>query len=160
MEAVSEEMIWTTKVTGTLPEYFVMRDWPIAHGTVFSASDVGGKAPVAVLGDKVATNLFAAGVDPVGQTIRLRKIAFTVIGVTAHKGLARSGLDQDDVVFVPATTFRARLQPGNPKALAGIIMFSSPRLDDAMTSVESLLRDRHLLGPEMDDDFEIGRFEE
>ena len=64
---------------------------------------------VAVLGQTVVDNLFPPGTDPVGATIRINKLAFTVVGVLSPKGAAMMGQDQDDAVYVPITTVQKRM---------------------------------------------------
>ena len=92
-----------TQVIGAIPAYTTVHNVSMNSGTFITSADVTGIRNVAVLGPTVVSDLFGAGVDPTGQTVRINKIPFTVIGVTASKG--GSGFaNQDDIVFIPLTT--------------------------------------------------------
>ena len=100
---------WGTKITGTNSHYFPIRNWDVRLGTVFDQSQVDIAANVAVIGETVRKNLFGPA-DAVGQTVRIRNIPFTVIGVLKEKGQsAAMGDDQDDAVFVPITTYQKKI---------------------------------------------------
>ena len=82
---------WTAQVTGTTPEFQFIRDWTLKGGSFFTDDDVKTSALVAVLGSTVAENLFPSGTDPVGESIRVNKLSFTVTGVLAPKGASFGG---------------------------------------------------------------------
>src|SRR3990172_3504177 len=84
---------WSTAVQGVTPEYLVAREWDVATGKMFGPDDVDAAAQVAVLGDTVWKNLFGE-TDPVGQTIRIKKVPFTVVGLLEPKGQSSWGQDQ------------------------------------------------------------------
>jgi putative ABC transport system permease protein len=155
---LSEDANWTTSVGGTSLDYFAIRDWPAAKGTLFSPSDVQGSTKVIVLGQTVADRIFGPGIDPVGQQVRVRNVPFQVVGVLAAKGQSSFGQDFDDAVFIPYTTFRAKIQGGLKNLLAGSIFVgaaSSQATAQAESQIRSLLRDRHRLADGADDDFSI-----
>ncbi|HET6411620.1 MAG TPA: ABC transporter permease [Anaeromyxobacter sp.] len=155
---VSEDTNWSTSVAGTSPDYFAVRSWPAARGALFTVSDVEGSTKVILLGQTVAERLFGQGVDPVGQQVRVRNVPFQVVGVLAAKGQSPVGQDFDDVVFVPYTTFSAKIQGGLKNLLAGTIFVGAtgPQTTAlAESQVRSLLRDRHRLAEKADDDFSI-----
>ncbi|MBU6429317.1 MAG: ABC transporter permease [Cyanobacteria bacterium REEB65] len=157
-QVVGDGQNWATTIFGTSPDYFALRDWPAAQGTLFSDQDVESGTKVAVLGQTVADQLFGTGADPVGQTVRIRNIPFVVIGVLAAKGQSGVGQDYDDSVYLPQTTFATKIQGGLEKYIAGSLMISADSSEDttkAMTQVEALLRDRHHLRDGDDDDFQI-----
>ena len=154
----SEDQNWTTSITGTSPELFQIRNWPIVEGSAFSQSDVDGGAKVAVLGQTVVSKLFGPNADPVGQRILIRSIPFQVVGVLAKKGQSAMGQDSDDAVFVPQTTFQAKIQGGLQQYISGILLVSATRPDTtglAQSEITELLRDRHHIQPGVDDDFSI-----
>jgi len=144
---------WSTRITGTTPTYFDIRSWPVAEGATFTQQDVDTAANVAVIGDTVKRNLFA-GTDPVGQTIRIKNLPFTVVGVLEAKGAsAAMGQDQDDTIVVPITTAQKKLT-GDTWLQA--IMVSAKSKDasySAQDEISGLLRDRHRIRPGEDDDF-------
>ena len=102
---------WSTSVVGAVPEHFQARDWQIATGNLLTAREVSAAGKVAVLGDTVAERLFDRS-DPLGATIRINSVPFTVVGVLSPKGNSASGRDQDDIVFVPLSTAKLRLLGG------------------------------------------------
>jgi putative ABC transport system permease protein len=155
---------WSTVFYGVTPEYFEVRNWVIDNGKGFDPSDLKGAAKVALLGETVARNLFGES-DPVGQTIRIRKVPFTVIGTLQRKGQSLMGQDQDDVILMPITTARNRVLGGGAarQRTTGSI-FVKVREGVDMKAVEdeirSLLRQRHRLQPGVDDDFTLRNLSE
>jgi putative ABC transport system permease protein len=110
-----------------------------------------------VLGKTVAETLFGAGVDPVGETVRIDRVPFVVVGVAAAKGTSASGSDNDDMVIVPASTFATKLGGGGTaKYLAGQILVGAAGDTAAATaSITDLLRTRHRLRDDAEDDFSV-----
>lgn len=100
---------YRTEVKGVWPGLPVARDWDVKDGVFFSDDDVKNYAPVVVLGQTVATNLFPSGQSPVGKYVLLKNVPFEVIGVMASKGAAAVGPDQDDVALVPLSTGLMRM---------------------------------------------------
>jgi putative ABC transport system permease protein len=155
---VSEQLNWTTSVTGTTPEYFDIRNWPTDQGAIFTQPDVDQGAKFVVLGATVVEKLFGSSANPVGQTVRIGTTPFSVVGVLAKKGQSPTGQDYDDAAFIPVTTFAHRIQGGLGKFLTGQIYVqatSSDAVPRALSDVKLLLRDRHHLPPSADDDFSI-----
>jgi putative ABC transport system permease protein len=160
---VSDEMNWTTSVTGTTPEYFDIRNWPIAQGALFTQADVDGGTKVIVLGQTVVSRLYGETANPVGQTVRVGNTPFTVVGVAAKKGQSANGQDYDDAAFIPSTTFAHRIQGGLGKFMSGqmyVQATSSETTQRALDDVRALLRDRHHIAPGVDDDFSIRNLSE
>ncbi len=154
----SELQNWGTTVTGSSPEIFELRNWPIARGIAFGQSDLDGGNKVAVLGQTVVDKLYGTNADPVGQTIIIKNIPFQVVGVLGKKGQSASGQDNDDAVFVPQTTFGAKIQGGLKKYIQGVILVSATAADTtlkAQAQITALLRDRHHIQPGQEDDFQI-----
>ena len=155
---VSEDANWTTSVTGVAPEYFEIRNWPVGSGSPMTASDVDSASKTALLGVTVVDRLYGANADPVGQTVRIKGMPFQVTGVMARKGQSPMGQDYDDVVFVPVSTFRSKIQGGLNNYLSGSIFVgatSTMATAKAERDVRALLRDRHRLAGETDDDFQV-----
>ena len=157
-QVISEDANWTTSVTGTAPDFFAIRDWSVARGVPLTSSDVESGAKVVVLGQTVADKLYGANADPTGQMVRIKNVPFQIIGLLEKKGQSPMGQDYDDAVFVPVSTFRAKIQGGLKNYLGGVIMVSAVSADAtsrAERQLASLLRDRHRLLPGADDDFSI-----
>jgi putative ABC transport system permease protein len=156
-QIVSEDTNWGTQVTGTTPDYFLIRNWSTTQGALFTRSDVEGSSKVVVLGATVAENLFGPGVDPVGEIVRIKNNPFTVVGLLARKGQSPMGQDYDDAAFVPYTTFQTKIQGGPQKFIAGGIFISAlpGQVNRAEEQISSLLRDRHRVAEGADNDFSI-----
>ncbi|HEX3346403.1 MAG TPA: ABC transporter permease [Polyangiaceae bacterium] len=163
LPVVSEDQNWTTGVTGTSPEYFDIRNWPIALGSPFTQADVDAGSKVIVLGQTVVDKVYGPSANPVGQMVRVGSTPFTVVGVTAKKGQSATGQDYDDAAFIPFTTFAHKVQGGLGKFLQGQIMVeatSSETTTRAQRDITALLRDRHHVAPGDDDDFSIRNLSE
>ncbi len=160
---VGDDQNWTTSVTGTTPEYFEIRNWPMAVGEGFTQADVDAGAKVVILGQTVVEKLYGASANPVGQLLRIGSTPFTVVGVTVRKGQSASGQDYDDAAFIPMTTFAQKIQGGLGKYLQGQIYVeatSSEATSRAQVDVTALLRERHHIPPSGDDDFSIRNLSE
>jgi len=145
---------WYTRYRGVSPEYFDIARWYIDQGAAFSQDDVDLAADVCVIGRTVRDQLFGVD-DPVGKVMRVKDLPCKIVGTMIPKGLSMSGQDQDDIIIMPYTTAM--------KKISGITW-----LDDILCSAVSqasvkpagqeaaaILRDRHHLRPEEEDDFNI-----
>lgn len=136
-QAIAGARNWTTRIHGVLPGYFVVRNWEAERGRVIDDDDMAGFAKVAAIGATIAEKLFP-GQDAVGQDLRLRNVPFRVIGVLEPKGQSFSGQDQDDIILVPLSTARLRLntQLGaefrRVSAISGRDRFRNPGETDAL----------------------------
>ena len=154
----------STSWQGVEPDWFAINDWKIAEGSAFDAQAYGGAAKDVIIGDTVRRTLFGDD-SGVGQTIRLGRVPFTVVGTLAPKGQGGFGQDQDDVVMVPMETGRRRLlgamglPPGAVMQIA-LTVGDARDLGYAQTEVEGLLRQRHKIKPGDDDDFTVRNISE
>jgi putative ABC transport system permease protein len=150
---------WSTMIVGVTPEYFDARDWPMTSGRVFTQEDVDGAAKVAILGQTVAQSLFG-DTDPIGQTVRVKKLLCTVVGVLDSKGQNTFGQDQDDVIVIPLTTAKRKVlgvSLANARTVNGISIKvgDNEDLKEVQQHIRDLVRQRHRLQPGQDDDFGI-----
>jgi len=145
---------WNSKVQGATPDYMAIQDFKIASGRYFSTSEDESRARVAVVGQTVVTNLFG-NINPVGQTIRIGKAPFRVIGVLASKGQSSMGQDQDDTVIVPLTTAQERLIGITYLNTINVQAESDKVIDQVQQDITKLLRTRHHLAVKADDDFSV-----
>ena len=148
---------WSTGVYGTTPGMLAAREWDLTLGRPFTQQDVRNATKVALLGQTVVNNLFGEQ-DPVGRTIRIKNIPFTVIGVLSVKGQSPQGQDQDDVIFVPVTTALKKLFGATFPGMVWFIMVKAKSVEDlpaAAKQINDLLRQRHHLGQKQDNDFTI-----
>jgi len=159
VQVVAGNANWSTSAFGSTPEYLEARDWPVASGRNFEGSEVTGSGKVALIGETVAAQLFGDA-DPIDQVIRVKKVPLTVVGVLARKGQNSFGQDQDDVVMVPISTFRNRIQ-GQTGGKLKRVQSVSVKVREGMSmrvaedGIRELLRQRHRLQPGADDDFSI-----
>jgi macrolide transport system ATP-binding/permease protein len=130
-------------VNTTTAAFPLARKWRVARGAFFSENDVASYAPVAVLGQTAAANLYPSGVDPVGSYLWVNNIPFQVIGVMAAKGATASGSDMDDVVFVPITTGKVRLFGKNYVRSIIVQVADASRIDATQREIAALLTARH-----------------
>ncbi len=146
-----------TSVTGTTPSYFRVANWQFAAGEAFSDAQVRTAANVVVLGETVRQELFGSD-DAMGQTIRIQRQTFTVVGVLRKKGQGFGGQDQDDVLLMPINTVQRKLA-GTPFPGAVSLVMVESRFPDqkgyTQEEVAALLRQLHRIAPEADDDFTI-----
>ena len=107
-QVLANGLNWNTTVQGEDINYLDIRIWPMASGAMFSDTDVRSGAKVCVIGKTVADQLYA-GLDPLGQTLRIRNIPFKIVGLLSGKGFNYFGQDQDDVVMIPYTSHLKRI---------------------------------------------------
>ncbi|MBM4182111.1 MAG: ABC transporter permease [Betaproteobacteria bacterium] len=155
---------WPSQIFGVTPDFLVAREWRMASGRALDENDLRSSAKVAVVGQTVAQMLFG-GTDPVGQAIRVRFVPFTIVGLLDAKGRNAEGVDQDDIVLIPLSTARGRIlwqQPGRLRTVGQISVKMADGADmlEAETRVRELLRQRHRLQPDQDDDFNIRNLSE
>ena len=147
---------WGTQIQGTNEKYCQIRRWPLSEGDFFTEGDVRSAARVAVLGQTVVDNLFP-GVNPLGQTIRVRNLPFRVIGVLSEKGQSMMGQDQDDLVVTPYTTVQKKLLGQTILSInSAMISCVSPKASKLTEEqITELLRQRHRIQPGTADDFMV-----
>ncbi|MEY3916568.1 MAG: hypothetical protein RLZZ140_131 [Pseudomonadota bacterium] len=148
---------WSAMVTGVTPDYFPLRSWDAEEGDTFSENDLRSYARVAVIGKTTSRQLFGEE-SPVGKTLRIRNLPFTVIGILSAKGQSLDGRDQDDAVFIPLTTARQQLIRSTfPGSISMMLVQakSAETMAEAESAVTDLLRVRHRIGPSQENDFTI-----
>ena len=146
---------WNTQVTGVSPSYQSLQNWQLAGGTWFSTSDEIGATPVAVLGKTVVDNLFTpAGIDPVGQTIRINNQLFRVVGTLQAKGSQGFG-NADDVIFVPSTAAQDRLKNSPYVDQIQIQADSATSVAQVQQDVTKALEKQHHIAAGGTDDFRV-----
>lgn len=157
LQVVYGNQNWSTIIIGTTPNMLDIREWRVAAGRAFMEEDVRSASKVCLLGQTVADNLFG-GMDPVGQTVRIKNVPFAVIGLLQKKGQNPSGKDQDDTIYLPITTAQKRLFGSTLYDMVRIIFIKTRSFEDlepAERQVTELLRQRHHIGPRQDDDFSV-----
>jgi putative ABC transport system permease protein len=151
---------WSTQVFGVTPEYLDVRQWPLAGGRSFEPAEMAAAAKVCLIGATVAKQLFGSS-DPLDQSIRIKRVPFTVIGVLDVKGQSLMGTDQDDLVLVPIKTARSRVlgtaSAARNRTVGTIWVKAADGVGTKVVEehVRSLLRQRHRIQPGADDDFSL-----
>ncbi len=143
---------WNSSVQGTNEQITEIRKWPIQTGEFFTEADVRMASRVIVIGQTIADNLFP-GIDPIGQNLRVRGLSFRVVGVLARKGQDAQGRDQDDVLFAPYTTVQKKLLAISHIQFAYVSAITPGATYTAQQQITDLLRQRHRLGPNQENDF-------
>jgi putative ABC transport system permease protein len=152
-------------IEGTTPEFQQLYDFEIASGRYISEVDIARRDMVVVLGSKTAEDLFGSD-DAVGQQVKMRDKRFTVIGVLEPRGLSSFGFSWDEMVITPITTYQARLFPqktaGGEDAVQSIVVqaASAEVMDEIIEDIETLLRKRHKIDADEDDDFSVMSLEQ
>ncbi len=148
---------WATSVQGTATNILAVRDLSLTAGRNFTDQDIRNSTKVCILGQTVVNMLFG-GMEPINQTVRIKKVPFMVIGVLESKGQSVIGRDQDDVIYIPLTTAQKRIFgttfPGMVHTIA-VKARSAEDLSRAEEQITQLLRQRHRIGPKQEDDFSV-----
>jgi putative ABC transport system permease protein len=159
MQVVHANLNWGVAVSGVTPEWFEVKEWDVVEGRAITAEDHRLAAKVVLVGQTAADRLFGDE-NPIGVTVRIGRVPFTVVGVLAPKGQNVWGRDQDDVMMVPLSTARRKLFGrirGMARAVNVVVVKIREGEDfaEAQAQMRELLRQRHRLQPERDDDFTL-----
>lgn len=148
---------WATNIVGTDNRYFEIKEWDLAYGRLFTETDLRSANKVAVLGQTVVKELFG-DIDPLGKTIRIKGIPFVVIGALTARGQSGPGQNQDDMVYLPLSTVQKKVSGSQFPDMVNMLMLQTYSAEETYSSQEeisALLRQRHNLGINKDDDFTI-----
>ena len=151
---------WSTSIVGTDNRYFEIKEWDLAYGRFFSENDIKTANKVVILGQTVAKELFG-DIDPLGKTIRVKGLPFVVIGTLTARGQSGPGQDQDDMVYMPLATAQKKVSGTQFPDMVNQLMLQAQTAQDTYTSqeeIKALLRQRHNLGLNKEDDFTIMNF--
>ena len=148
---------WSTSVGGSTMPHFTIRNYEIESGRGFLPEDNKNSTKVAIIGQTVSTELFG-DVDPIGKTIRIGNVPFKVVGLLKKKGSSGMGQDQDDMVFIPITTAQRKVFgtdfPGTVNMIA-VKAQNDEVINMAQEDITELLHQRHNIGKNQENDFEI-----
>jgi putative ABC transport system permease protein len=147
---------WFVRIQGTNEKFPTIRTWKVGEGEFFTDADVRSSARVIVLGKSVAEKLFP-GLDPIGETIRVKNLPFRVVGVLTEKGQSMVGQDQDDVAIVPYTTAERKIRGQQNLSInqAMVSAISQEASGVTQRQITDLLRQRHKIGVGESDDFTV-----
>jgi putative ABC transport system permease protein len=155
---------WAGSIRGVTPGYFTAREWGVTAGREMTPEDNSRAAKVVLLGTTMREKLFDEA-DPVGTTVRICDVPFTVIGLLDHKGQSVWGDDQDDVALVPLTTARQQfvgISRASPRMVHNITVKFTEGVsaEDTMAAIRDLLRQRHRLQPGQEESFLVSNLAE
>jgi putative ABC transport system permease protein len=153
-QVVAGNLNWGTLAQGVAPEFQQIRDWQVADGRFLHEGDMDSAAKVAVIGETVARQLFGND-NPIDAVIRIRNIPFRVVGLLAAKGQTGQGTDQDDTLLIPYTTMQKRLMRTTWVQSIVVKAVSAERVQEAQEQITLLLRQRHRISQDREDDFNI-----
>jgi putative ABC transport system permease protein len=148
---------WQPKeMFGVGPDYLTVRNWPLRAGGFFTERDVISSNKVCVVGQTVVEKLFQT-TNPIGESVRVKNIPFRIIGVLESKGANIVGDDQDNILLMPYTTVRKRLQGSSFDDVHAIMVSarSTLRMADAQIEIEQLLFERHRIPTGEPADFRV-----
>jgi len=145
---------WFTKFQGVAPEFFDIKRWYVDQGAAFSQEDADRAADVCAIGRTVRDQLFGVE-DPIGKVIRVKDLPCKIVATLHPKGLSVSGQDQDDIILMPYTTAQKKIKGITwlDDILCSAVSQSAVKV--AGQEAAAVLRDRHHLRAEEEDDFNI-----
>lgn len=146
---------WSTSIYGVTQEYLAIKNLVIGSGRIFTEKELRALEKVCILGQKVATELFPQGEDPLGKTIRVKNTPFKVIGVLQDKGAASMGQDQNDVIIAPYTTVQRRLLSIDYIQGINLSVTDEKNSEAAVEEFIQILRREHKIGEGDEDDFNV-----
>jgi len=152
IEVKYEDKFTLTRVFGVNPVWSEIRDFGPLRGEFISDEDVSFSARVCLIGQTVKRNLFADK-DPIGETIRIKDVPFTVKGELQWKGISAEGRDRDDRIITPFTTYTRRLFRDIHLTQIVITVEDPDKMSKTVEDVRTLLRERHKIAPGEPDDF-------
>ncbi|HTD37892.1 MAG TPA: ABC transporter permease [Candidatus Limnocylindrales bacterium] len=154
-QLVANGQNWQTQVTGVAPTYTTVRSWDTGSGRFFTQTETDEAAKVAVLGQTVVKQLFPDGSDPVGRSVVIRNVPFTVVGTMIAKGQSGGGQDQDDTVLIPYTSALDRLTGGTTIGQLMVSATDGDHIDSVQSQITGLLEQRHRIVAGQPDDFSV-----
>jgi putative ABC transport system permease protein len=148
---------YVANVVASTPDYMLTGNWEVERGQAFSTRDVRAASASVLIGATIVTELFS-GDDPVGKTLRLGNVPFTVSGILKAKGQGLGGQDQDSTIIMPITTYRRRIRGSWIPNRVNYIMAQvdgEDNIEKAKELIEIALREFRRIKPNADNDFRI-----
>jgi len=154
IQAVFGNQNWSTQVTGSDNKYFRVTNRSVRSGRQFSDSELRAGAAVCIVGETVRKKLFG-GQEALGEKIRLQKLSCEVVGLLEGKGQSTMGMDQDDIVVIPLSTYQRRISGNQDVAIIQVSVQDGAPTDKAQRDIQLLMRERRHLSPSDDDNFNV-----
>lgn len=153
-QLVNGNQNWNSSVQGVTPGYMDIKSLSVESGSFITQENMNKRDRVAVIGATVAENLFGTE-NPVGKKIRVNNQPFRVIGLLESKGQSSMGQDQDDVVIIPLTTAQERVLGITYVNSISVQVSDAKYMDQVQADIETLLRQRHKIVGDKEDDFHV-----
>ncbi|OPX39557.1 MAG: ABC transporter permease [Deltaproteobacteria bacterium] len=153
-QAIYGNRNWSTMVTGSTNGFMEVRDWPVEKGRQFRDGELRGGTAVCILGSTVSRELFGDD-EPLGEIVRLKKLAFRVIGVFRAKGQSTFGRDQDDFILIPLRTFQRRIAGNTDVTSLYVSVRDGYSINRAKQDMERLMRERRHISEGKEEDFHV-----
>ena len=157
IKTIFEGKNWQTMLIGVTENYLNIRNWSLSNGENITEQDIRTNKKVALIGQTVYNEIFEKNTNPIGQTIRIKKLPFEIIGVLDEKGKTPDGQDQDDLIIVPVSTAKRKVL-GIAENKFAMFLFSAKtesRMNQASNEIKAILRQQHKLRTDEEDDFTI-----
>ena len=158
-QVISGNRNWATSIMGVTNAYLQVRDWSLKSGREFTEAELRSGRAVCIIGTTVKKELFGDK-DPLGQTIRLKKISSQVIGVLESKGQTGFGQDQDDMVLIPLRAFQRRLKGDTDVGAIYVSALDGMSTTTVKEDIERLMRERRRIASGEDDNFHVRDMQE
>jgi putative ABC transport system permease protein len=139
-------------VFGIVPEWQGLRSYKITDGEGITQDDVATSARVCVIAPTIVKQLFGDE-EPLNATIRIENTQFRVKGIVAAKGTNPMGMDFDNRILIPLTTFSRRLYNVTNLTQIAVALKDPSQMSRSATDMEALLRERHSISRPQDEDF-------
>ncbi|MBI5137068.1 MAG: ABC transporter permease [Nitrospirae bacterium] len=159
VQAIYGNLNRTTTVTGSSNAFLVTRNWRLEAGRSFGEGEVRAGKSVCIVGATVRKELFG-GQNPLGENIRLGKLACEVIGILSPKGQSGFGTDQDDFVLVPLRAFQRRIAGNTAVRLIFVSAGDGVATEKVKADIERLMRERRRIAGNLEDDFNVRDMQE
>lgn len=144
-----------TTIYGVNEQYIDIRGYSVGSGNMFTAQDIRKAAKVCIVGQTVVDNLFSAGEDPLGKTIRFGKIPLKIVGVLEAKGYNTMGMDQDDLILAPYTTVQKRILAITYLQGITAAALSEEYSNQAIEEITEILQRNHAIKIGQENDFNV-----
>jgi putative ABC transport system permease protein len=158
-QAIYQGSNWSTSITGSTNAFLKVRNWELDTGRIFTDRELRSGAAVCIIGATVRKELFGSQ-GPVGESIRLKTLAFKVVGVFAAKGQSSFGSDQDDFILIPLHTFQRRISGNREVSTIYLSALDGVSTEKVKADVERLMRQRRHITGDKEDDFYVRDMQE
>ncbi len=154
IKAIFGNQNWSTQGTGSVNQFFRVTNRSIRSGRQFSESELRSGAAVCIIGETVRKKLFG-GQEALGERVRLQKFSCEVIGLLEEKGQSTMGMDQDDIVVIPLSTYQRRISGNQDVAIILVSVKEGASTEKVQRDIELLMREQRHLSPSDEDNFNV-----